>query len=195
MGRRRLALVYGTALAVLVADQITKSLVVARLGGNPPFELLGSFVRLRYTTNTGGAFSLLAGFPLFFAVMAVVVMVAISIYARRVDSPWVLATLGLLLGGAIGNFSDRLLRGPGLLHGEVIDFVDIGSFPVFNVADSAITIGAILLAILVTFADQPGPAGEAAGPAGEVTAGPGRDPAGERDEPVGSDRPERDAGP
>ena len=155
MGRRRFALVYATALAVLVLDQITKSLMVARLAGNPPFELLGSFVQLRYTTNTGGAFSLLAGFPLFFAIMAVVVMVAIAIYARRVESPWVLATLGLLLGGAIGNFSDRLLRGDGLLHGEVVDFVDIGSFPVFNVADSAITIGAILLAVLVTFAEQP----------------------------------------
>ena len=136
MGRRRFALVYATALAVLVLDQITKSLVVARLAGNPPFELLGSFVQLRYTTNTGGAFSLLAGFPLFFAIMAVVVMVAIAIYARRVESPWVLATLGLL-------------------HGEVVDFVDIGSFPVFNVADSAITVGAILLAVLVTFAEQP----------------------------------------
>jgi signal peptidase II len=180
MGRRRFALVYGTALTVLFLDQLTKKLVVDNLAGRPPLELLGSFVQLRYTTNTGGAFSLLAGFPLFFAVMAVVVMVAIAVYARRVDSPWVLGTLGLLLGGALGNFSDRLLRGDGLLRGEVVDFVDVGSFPVFNVADSAITVGAVLLAVVVTFADQSRPDRD--------------DPSGEDDEPV-ADRPERDAGP
>ena len=178
MGRRRLALVYGTALTVLVADQLSKWLVVERLAGRPPVELIGSFVRLRYTTNTGGAFSLLAGFPLFFGLMAVAVIIAIAVYARRVVSGWVLATLGLLLGGALGNFADRLLRGRGLLDGEVVDFVDIGAWPVFNLADSCITVGAVLLAVLMSRAER-GPEPAADRPDGGATG----------EEPTGSDRP------
>jgi signal peptidase II len=154
MGRRRVALVYGTALVVLVLDQLTKWLVVERLAGREPVRLVGTFVQLRYTTNPGGAFSLLTGFPLFFGVMAVVVMVAIAVYARRTTSAPTLFTLGLLLGGALGNFVDRLLRGDGLLDGEVVDFVDVGSFPVFNVADSCISVGAVLLAVLLTMAER-----------------------------------------
>jgi signal peptidase II len=154
MGRRRIALVYGTALIVLVLDQVSKWLVVERLAGREPVRVIGSFVQLRYTTNPGGAFSLLTGFPLFFGLMAIGVMVAITFYARRFTFGPTLFTLGLLLGGALGNFADRLLRGDRLLTGEVVDFVAVGSFPVFNVADSCITIGAILLAILLTRAER-----------------------------------------
>jgi signal peptidase II len=150
VGRRRLLLVYGTAAAVIAADQFTKWLVVSKLAGRPPLNLVGEFVRFRYTTNTGGAFSIFNGFPLFFALMAVIVAVAIAFYSRRVASPAVLVTLGLLLGGALGNVTDRIFHGDGLFRGEVVDFVDVGNFPVFNVADSCITIGAILLAILLT---------------------------------------------
>lgn len=153
MGRRRMVLVYGTALGVLTLDQVTKWLVVEHLRGQPPVELAGSFVQLRYTTNTGGAFSLLTGFPLFFGIMAVVIMGLILLYAHRARANSTLLVLGLLLGGALGNFTDRLLRGDTLLHGEVVDFVDVGAWPVFNVADSCITIGAILLAILMTRED------------------------------------------
>ena len=152
--RRRLALVYAIALAVLALDQATKWLVIERLGGRAPVDVIGSFVQLRYTTNPGGAFSLLTGFPLFFGLMAIGVIVAITVYARRITSGPTLFTLGLLLGGALGNFADRLLRGDGLLNGEVVDFVDVGSFPVFNVADSCITVGAILLAILLARAER-----------------------------------------
>jgi signal peptidase II len=152
--RRRLALVYAIALAVLVLDQTTKWLVIERLAGRAPVDVIGTFVQLRYTTNPGGAFSLLTGFPLFFGLMAIGVIVAITVYARRITSGPTLFTLGLLLGGALGNFADRLLRGDGLLNGEVVDFVDVGSFPVFNVADSCITVGAILLAILLTKAER-----------------------------------------
>lgn len=153
MGRRRMVLVYGTALGVLALDQAAKWLAVENLRGQPPVELVGSFVQLRYTTNTGGAFSLLTGFPLFFGIMAVVIMGLILLYAHRARANSTLLVLGLLLGGALGNFTDRLLRGDTLLHGEVVDFVDVGTFPVFNVADSCITVGAILLAILMTRED------------------------------------------
>jgi signal peptidase II len=154
MGRRRLALVYGTALVVLVLDQLTKWLVVERLAGREPVRIVGSFVQLRYTTNPGGAFSLLTGFPLFFGIMAIAVMVAIGVYARRTTFAPTLFTLGLLLGGALGNFADRLLRGEGLLDGEVVDFVDVGSFPVFNLADSCISVGGVVLALLLSRAEK-----------------------------------------
>src|SRR4029453_7930108 len=138
----------------------------------------GSIVRLRYTTNTGGAFSLFPGFPLFFAFMALAVVVAIVLYAGRVATTAVLVTLGLVLGGALGNFTDRLLRGEGLLHGEVVDFIQIRPWPVFNVADSCITIGAVLLALVVGRTERrPGrrsgrrPGG---GPAGEQRRHPRR---------------------
>jgi signal peptidase II len=160
MGRRRIALVYGTAALVVAADQLVKWLVVSRLAGRAPLRLVGHFIQFRYTTNSGGAFSLLTGFPLFFGLMALGVMVAIGLYARRTTFAPILFTLGLLLGGALGNFADRLLRGDGLLNGEVVDFVDVGNFPVFNVADSCITIGAILLAILLTRAELRGDAAD-----------------------------------
>ncbi|HKE99988.1 MAG TPA: signal peptidase II [Actinomycetes bacterium] len=163
MRRRRLALVYGTALGVLAVDQLTKSLVVDRLAGRGPVEVLGSVVRLRYTTNTGGAFSLFPDFPLFFAFMAVAVAVAIALYARRVATTGVLLTLGLILGGALGNFTDRLLRGGTLLHGEVVDFIQVRPWPVFNVADSCITVGAVLLALVMGRVERPGRRSRGAG--------------------------------
>jgi signal peptidase II len=153
MRRRRMVLVYGTALGVLVLDQLTKWLAVEHLRGQPPINVIGEFAQLRYTTNPGGAFSLLTGFPLFFGLMAIVIMGLIVLYSRRVTSAGVLLVLGLLLGGALGNFLDRLLRGEEFLGGEVVDFVDVGTFPVFNVADSCVTIGAITLAILLTRED------------------------------------------
>ena len=153
-GRRvRFALVYGIAALVATADQLTKWLVVGHLAGRPPVRLLGSFVELRYTTNSGGAFSVLTGAPLFFALTAILVIGAIVWSARRQQRTWMLVCLGLLLGlvlgGALGNLADRLLRGPAPLQGEVVDFVKVGIWPVFNLADSCIVVGGLLLAFLL----------------------------------------------
>jgi signal peptidase II len=123
--KRALAL-YGTAAAVLALDQLTKHLVVSNLAGRPPVDLVGDVVQLRYTTNSGGAFSLLTGAPLFFGIMAMVI-----------------------IGGALGNLTDRLLRGDALLRGEVVDFIKVGIWPVFNLADSCVVVGGILLAIFL----------------------------------------------
>jgi len=128
MGRTsgRLALVYGTAGLIVTVDQLTKLLVVRTLAGRPPLRLVGSFVDLRYTTNSGGAFSLLPGAPLFFALTALAVTGAIVWNARRAQGRPVLLALGLLLGGAIGNLLDRVFRGEVPLRGEVVDFVKVG---------------------------------------------------------------------
>jgi signal peptidase II len=158
MGRTagRLALVYGTAVVVVVVDQVTKLLVVRTLAGRPPLRLVGSFVDLRYTTNSGGAFSLFTGAPLFFAVMALVVTGAIIWSARRARGWPVLLALGLLLGGALGNLLDRVFRGEVPLRGEVVDFVKVGPWPVFNVADSCIVVGGLLLALLLGRSEREG---------------------------------------
>ena len=146
--RRALAL-YGTAAAVLALDQLTKHLVVSNLAGRPPVDLVGDIVQLRYTTNSGGAFSLLTGAPLFFGIMALVIIGGIVYASRRAQPLSMLVILGLILGGALGNLTDRLLRGDALLRGEVVDFIKFGILPVFNLADSCVVVGGILLAIFL----------------------------------------------
>ena len=146
--------IYGTAALVLALDQLTKHLVVANLAGRPPVDVVGSFVQLRYTTNSGGAFSLLTGAPLFFGVMAMVIVGGIIYASRRAQPLSLLMVLGLILGGALGNLADRLFRGEGLLRGEVVDFVKVGIWPVFNLADSCIVVGGLLLAILLGRAER-----------------------------------------
>ncbi|MFL5792878.1 MAG: signal peptidase II [Actinomycetota bacterium] len=149
-GRSRRALVlYGTAAAVLALDQLSKHLVVSNLAGRPPVDLVGDVVQLRYTTNSGGAFSLLTGAPLFFGIMAMVIIGGIVYASRRAQPMAMLVILGLILGGALGNLTDRLLRGDALLRGEVVDFIKVGIWPVFNLADSCVVVGGILLAILL----------------------------------------------
>ena len=151
--RRALAL-YGTAAAVLALDQLTKHLVVSNLAGRPPVDLIGDAVQLRYTTNSGGAFSLLTGAPLFFGLMAIVIIGGIVYASRRAQPVSMLVILGLILGGALGNLTDRLLRGEGLLRGEVVDFVKVGIWPVFNLADSCVVVGGILLALFLGRAES-----------------------------------------
>jgi signal peptidase II len=151
---RRLLAVYGTAAAVLALDQLIKHLVVSNLAGGPPVDVIGSFVQLRYTTNSGGAFSLLTGAPLFFGVMAIVIIGGIVYASRRTQPLSMLVVLGLILGGALGNLSDRLFRDDGMLRGEVVDFVKVGIWPVFNLADSCIVVGGLLLAIFLGRAER-----------------------------------------
>jgi signal peptidase II len=147
--RRALAL-YGTAALVLALDQLLKYLVVRNLAGRPPLQVIGGFLELRYTTNSGGAFSLLTGAPLFFGVMAIVIIGGIVYASRRTEPLSMLLALGLVLGGALGNLADRLFRGQGeLLRGEVVDFVKVGIWPVFNLADSCIVVGGVVLALLL----------------------------------------------
>jgi signal peptidase II len=151
----RVLALYGTAAAVLALDQLIKHLVVSNLAGRPPLDVIGSFVQLRYTTNSGGAFSLLTGAPLFFGVMAIVIIGGIVYASRRAQPLSMLVVLGLILGGALGNLTDRLFRGDeGLLRGEVVDFVKVGIWPVFNLADSCIVVGGLLLAVLLGRAER-----------------------------------------
>ena len=143
---RRAPLLFVVAAATLAIDQASKALVVARLEGRPPIRVIPGMLWLNYTTNSGGAFGLGRSAPWIFAGATIAVSAVIVVAALRPMTRTTAVALGLILGGAIGNLADRALNGPGL-RGEVTDFIDVRVWPVFNVADSAIVIGAILLAI------------------------------------------------
>jgi signal peptidase II len=146
--RRLPVAVLATAAVVVAVDQLTKSWAVAALEDGP-IHLFWT-VRLNLSFNSGVAFSIGPGLTPWITLVAVVLVGALLVVARRVSSlPGVLA-LGLVLGGALGNLGDRLFRGHG---GAVIDFVDVQWWPIFNVADVAISVGAVLL-VLTSFRDD-----------------------------------------
>lgn len=132
--------------AVVAADQLTKVWAVAALADRPVL-LVGRTVQLRLTRNPGGAFSLLPGSTALLAVLALLVAAVVVWAWWRSEDRWSRLALGLILGGALGNLADRVFRSPGVLSGAVVDFVKIGWWPTFNLADSAITLG--VLAIVV----------------------------------------------
>ena len=142
--RRGAAILFGTAAIVLVLDRATK-LWAERSLADAPIEVVRGVLDLRFTTNSGGAFSLGESAPWLFAGATIAVSTVIVTTAFRHRDPLMAVALGLVLGGALGNLADRALRGPGL-RGRVIDFVDLHVWPVFNVADTAIVVGALLLA-------------------------------------------------
>jgi signal peptidase II len=142
--RARLALyLYGIAVLVYTIDRATKWIVQRELAGRPPVDLIPGVVRLRYTTNTGGAFGLFGGQAWLFFLATIVICLVIAAASTRLASAATAGGLGLILGGALGNLTDRLVRGPR----GVIDFIDFRVWPVFNAADSAIVIGAFVIVV------------------------------------------------
>ncbi|MGB8651489.1 MAG: signal peptidase II [Mycobacteriales bacterium] len=136
------------ALLTVAADVATKLLVVAQLEGREPVRLLGGLVTFRVSRNSGAAFSFAEGATVVFTLIAVAVVVVIVRTMPRLRSTGWAVTLGLLLGGATGNLIDRLARAPGVGRGAVVDFISLPHFATFNVADSAITVGAALAVLL-----------------------------------------------
>jgi signal peptidase II len=150
---RRVALLAAVAAAALAADLVTKIVAVAALQHREPVRLAGGGLYLVLYRNSGAAFSLATGMTWLLTLVAAAVVVAIVRLARRLRSAGWAVGLGLILGGATGNLGDRLFRAPGPLRGHVVDFLSLfapdGSvWPVFNLADSAICVGAVLLMLL-----------------------------------------------
>ncbi|MFF7362868.1 signal peptidase II [Streptomyces sp. NPDC008125] len=147
-GRRRLVALFTVAVVAYLLDLISKTLVVAKLEHHDPVEIIGDWLKLEAVRNPGAAFSMGEAFTVVFTVIAAAVIVVIIRLARKLRSlPWAIA-LGLLLGGALGNLTDRLFRAPGVFKGAVVDFISPAHFAVFNLADSAIVCGGILIVIL-----------------------------------------------
>jgi signal peptidase II len=154
-GGRRAGLFAAVALVVLALDVVAKLLVVNRLPeSHPPVRLLGGLLYLNQQRNSGAAFSLGTGFTIILTLVALAVVAVIVRTAGRLRSTGWAVSLGLILGGALGNLGDRVFRAPGLGRGHVVDWISVfGSYdrywPIFNLADSAIVCGAILAALLV----------------------------------------------
>jgi signal peptidase II len=134
----------GLAALIVAADQLTKAWLVSFLGPGEAVAVLGDWVRLVHSQNSGGLFGLLRGQALPFGLVSLVVVALIVLYhARTVPNRYLSITLGLLLGGAMGNLVDRLRIG------YVVDFVDAGigglRWYTFNVADAAISLAILLL--------------------------------------------------
>lgn len=138
-----------TAVAVLVADQVTKSLALANL--QTPKDLIDGVLTLRLTYNSGGAFGLLQGLPMLFGIATLLAVVAILIWVRKAEEPRWMVPLGLVLGGGLGNVTDRLIRDTG---GRVVDFIDLHVWPVFNIADVSIVVGVGLILIMSARSDH-----------------------------------------
>ena len=151
MTPRRLAL--AVASGIIVVDQLTKWWAVTALSDGP-IVLIDGFLQFRLVRNPGGAFGSLPGAGPLIALAALVAVMVIVLVVRRLPGLWETVAMGMVLGGAIGNLIDRVARGPGLLDGKVLDFVDFDFFPTFNVADSAITIGAILAVLVALRSDR-----------------------------------------
>jgi len=146
--RRRVGILIGIAVLVLVLDIVTKVIVVATLSNRAPVRLLGGFLKLRVDRNPGAAFSFGPSLTILFSLIAIAVIVVILRSSRRIHSlGWAIA-FGLLLGGATGNLVDRFFRWPGPFRGWVVDWIQIPHWPVFNLADSAIVCGGVLLVLL-----------------------------------------------
>jgi signal peptidase II len=155
--RRRLMVVTAVvAAAWVVADQLSKTWALNALDDRI-IELVWT-LQLNLAFNTGMAFSRGEGLGPVIGVVALVVVVLMLMSLRRADSLLSAVAAGMVLGGAIGNLTDRLFRGDGWFDGAVVDFVDLQWFPIFNVADIGITVGGVLLVLSMWVSGRSAPA-------------------------------------
>jgi signal peptidase II len=182
-GRRRIVALLLVAAAALLIDVVSKLLVVAHLSDRDPVRLPGGFLRLTLIRNSGAAFSIGESQTWMFTIIAAAVVVVVLRISRNLRSLAWACALGLLLGGALGNLSDRIFRSPGLFRGHVVDFLQFPrfpvvnyDFPVFNLADSAIVVGGCLMVLLSFLGRQPDGTRHTKGAATEVTTPEQRQP-------------------
>lgn len=187
--KRSLGFLFAVAGAVLALDLWTKRWATETLAGGPPVPVLGEFVRFTYTRNSGVAFGLGAGlpFPYYLFSIAAALVILYLFLRQRVPSPARRLALALILGGALGNLVDRVTTG------EVVDFIEVGwgrwHWPVFNIADSAVSVGVVLFAFTWPRREPSALEGDAKG----VAAG-AADPTAGLPPPAASETQEHDSG-
>ena len=135
------------ALIGVLLDQVTKTWAVDRLQGAAPIEAIPGVLSFTFVLNPGAAFGMATGATVVISVLAIIITGVVIVMSRKIDDRWWGVGLGLLFAGALGNLLDRLFRPPGPLRGHVVDFLrfDFIDFPVFNVADTAITFAACVI--------------------------------------------------
>ncbi|HEX3961078.1 MAG TPA: signal peptidase II [Trebonia sp.] len=146
---KKVAILAGIAALVLALDATSKALVVANLTPGEPVHVIGDILEWNLLRNSGAAFSFGTSYTAVFTLLAIGVVAYVIRTARRLRSTGYAIAFGLLLGGASGNLADRLLRAPGVLRGNVVDWIEVTRYyPVFNLADSAICCAGALFVVL-----------------------------------------------
>ena len=144
---RPLPLFFSVAAVAYALDLVTKILAVARLEGREPVPVVGDLLRLTLVRNPGAAFSTGTSYTLLLSLVAIVAVVVVLLVARRLASRLWAFGLGCLLGGVLGNLTDRVFRQPGFLRGHVVDWLQLPHWPVFNLADVCINIAAGVIVV------------------------------------------------
>ncbi len=145
---------YFLAALIWLIDYATKVWALNNLSQVEPIKIIGSILQLRLVFNPGAAFSFGTSFTFIFTILAVMAVAVIAYYAIKIADRWWSVVLGLALGGVLGNLTDRIFREPSIFNGHVIDWIELPSFPVFNVADMAI-VGAALVSVLLIAKEIP----------------------------------------
>ena len=142
---KKIMIIFFTSLLIALLDQLTKFFIKQNFQSNQSIPIIKNFLHFTYITNTGSAFGLFKGFNILFILFSIIVVFVLLYYFKKIKENERLLqfSVGLLLGGTIGNLIDRIV------YGAVIDFIDFRIWPVFNIADSAVTISIILLIILL----------------------------------------------
>lgn len=140
-------------LVVAAIDQATKAIMLAWLDPGVPVPVLGDWLRFLLLFNPGAAFSMGENSTWLFTTIQLAFVIGVAVAAPRIRDRWQALGLALIAGGALGNLIDRLFRDPGFWFGHVVDFISVGGFAVFNIADSAITVGVVVF-VIAMFMDE-----------------------------------------
>ncbi|CAM3899554.1 signal peptidase II [Corynebacterium frankenforstense] len=143
-------------VAVAVVDQLVKTLMLGWLEPGQPVAVIGDWFRFTLLFNSGAAFSMGSDSTWLFTCIQIAFVVGVAVAAPRVHDRWTAVGLALIAGGAAGNLVDRLFREPAFFVGHVVDFISVGDFAVFNLADSAITVGVAVFVLGMFFGEQAG---------------------------------------
>ncbi|WP_342767895.1 signal peptidase II [Corynebacterium alimapuense] len=150
---RFVTLMAAIILLVALIDQISKALMLIWLEPGVPVPILGDWLRLFLLFNPGAAFSLGQDSTWLFTTIQLTFVVGIAIIAPRIKDRGSAIGLAMIAGGALGNLIDRLFRDPGFWFGHVVDFISVGRFAVFNIADASITLGVVVF-VIAMFAEE-----------------------------------------
>lgn len=146
--------VVAVMLIVAVLDQVVKQIMVSWLEPGQAVPVIGDWFRFYLLLNPGAAFSMGQNSTWLFTTIQLVFVLGALYFGPRVDTKWEAFGLALIAGGALGNLIDRLFREPGFWFGHVVDYISVGRFAVFNLADSAITVGVVIFVIATFVAEK-----------------------------------------
>ena len=153
--RSKTGLIAAVVIAVALVDQAVKQIMLSILTEGEPLAVIGDWFRFTLLFNPGAAFSMGGeGSTWLFTTIQLVFVLGVAIAAPRITHSGQAVGLALIAGGALGNFADRIFRAPGFWFGHVVDYISVGSFAVFNIADAALTCGVVVFIIAMVLEER-----------------------------------------